>query len=57
MAMNQDITQEFKGADLIRTYADYIDVMRSIHQLTDDNVESTFIKVKEILLNKYTLNF
>ncbi|EAX92388.1 hypothetical protein TVAG_156670 [Trichomonas vaginalis G3] len=55
MSMDQDIAQELTGADLIRTYADYIDTMRSIYQLTDDKVESTFIKVKEILINKYHL--
>ena len=45
--MDQDIIQELTGADLIRIYDDYIDVMRSIYQLTEDKVESTFIKVKE----------
>ena len=55
MSMDQDIAQELTGADLIRTYADYIDAMRSIYKLTNDKVESTFIKVKEILINKYHL--
>ncbi|EAY01609.1 hypothetical protein TVAG_272930 [Trichomonas vaginalis G3] len=55
MTMDQDIAQELTGADLIRIYADYIDAMRSIYKLTNDKIESTFIKVKEILINKYHL--
>ena len=53
--MEKHIAQELTGADLMRTYADYIDAFKSIFQLTDDKVESTFIKVKEILINKYML--
>lgn len=51
--MNKGNTEELTGVDVNRTYADYIDAFRSIFQLTNDDVESTFIKVKEILLNKY----
>ncbi|EAX93180.1 hypothetical protein TVAG_233450 [Trichomonas vaginalis G3] len=51
--MNPDNLENLTPNDLIGIYADYIDALRCIYQLTPDNVENTFIKVKDILLNKY----